>query len=156
MVHAMVTVCPSIPFATRLGLIVQHHKRECPVEKLDYCIQGQGHSEDSVVSECFSGWYIWITEHFVTKLGMVMQHHEPECQAERKKKMFAIFKVKVTARAHMIKIWLFFPELFISWQPNLVWWYIIISQSVLWKKGWLHSGSRSQQRVKILMFVQMS
>ena len=26
-----------------------------------------------------------------------------------------------------------FPKLLTLWQPNLVWWYIIISQSVLWK-----------------------
>ena len=32
-------------FATRLNLVVQHHKLECPVEKWDNCIQGQGHSE---------------------------------------------------------------------------------------------------------------
>ena len=49
-----------------------------------------------------------------------------------------------------------FSELLIILQSNLVWWYIIISQSVLWKKkGLLHSGSRSWQRVKMLMFVQM-
>ena len=30
-----------------LVLIVQHHKPECPVEKWDYCIKGQGHSEGS-------------------------------------------------------------------------------------------------------------
>ena len=49
-------------FATKLGLIVQYHKPECPVEK-------------------------WITAfkvkvtakvHFVTKFGLVMQHHEPK------------------------------------------------------------------------------
>ena len=34
-------------FSTKLGLLVQHHKPECSVEKLDYCVQGQGHSEDS-------------------------------------------------------------------------------------------------------------
>ena len=34
-------------FATKLGLIVQHHKPECPVENLDYCIRDQGHSEGS-------------------------------------------------------------------------------------------------------------
>ena len=33
------------PFATKLGVVVQHYKPECPVEKLDYCVQGQGHSE---------------------------------------------------------------------------------------------------------------
>ena len=31
-----------------------------------------------------------------------MQHHEPECHAG--KKMFVIFKVKVTARADLIKV----------------------------------------------------
>ena len=28
-----------------LGLIVQHHKPECPMEKCDYSVQGQGDSE---------------------------------------------------------------------------------------------------------------
>ena len=31
-----------------LVLMVQHHKQECSVEKLDYCIQGQGHSSGSI------------------------------------------------------------------------------------------------------------
>ena len=31
----------------KLGMIVQHHKPECLVEKWDYCIQGQGHSKSS-------------------------------------------------------------------------------------------------------------
>ena len=34
-------------FATKFGLTVWHHKQECPVEKLDYCIQGQGPSKGS-------------------------------------------------------------------------------------------------------------
>ena len=34
------------PFAIKLSLVVQHYKPECPAEKLDYCIQGQGHSEN--------------------------------------------------------------------------------------------------------------
>ena len=77
----------------------------------------------------------WITEHFVTKLGTVMQHHEPECRAEFVV-VVAVFNVKVTARAHMIKIWssTIFLELLNPWLPNLVWWYIIISQSVLLKR----------------------
>ena len=33
------------PFATTLDVVVQHYKPECPAEKLDYCVQGQGHSE---------------------------------------------------------------------------------------------------------------
>ena len=30
-----------------MGLIVQHHMPECPVEKWDYCNQGQRHSKGS-------------------------------------------------------------------------------------------------------------
>ena len=50
--------------------------------------------------------------------------------------LFAIFNVKVTARARMIKIWLstLSPELLILWQANLFWWYIIVSESILLKK----------------------
>ena len=78
----------------------------------------------------------WTTEHFVTKPSIVMQHHKPECHAE--KKWFTVFNVKVTARVYIIKIWLFFAlssKLLVCLQPNLVWWYSIISQSVLWKHG---------------------
>ena len=48
-----VNVCPDDifwileHFVTKLGVVMQHHKPECPVKKLDYCIQGQGHSEGS-------------------------------------------------------------------------------------------------------------
>ena len=41
---------------------------------------------------------------FVTKLGIVVHHHEPECHAT---KWNAIFKVKVTVWAYIIKIWQF-------------------------------------------------
>ena len=41
------------------------------------------------------------TEHCVTKLSIVMHHHELE---RMQKDWFAIFQVKVTARADMIKI----------------------------------------------------
>ena len=37
-----------------------------------------------------------------TKLGLIVQHYKPECHA--KQKLFAVFKVTVTARAHIIKI----------------------------------------------------
>ena len=52
--------------------------------------------------------------------------------------LFAIFKVKVTARAHMLRMWQFLPYflLLILFLPNLLWWYIIISQSVL-LRNWI-------------------
>ena len=36
-------------FATKLGLIERYHKPECFMEKLDCCVQGQGHSK---ISKC--------------------------------------------------------------------------------------------------------
>ena len=36
-------------FTTKLGLIVHYHKPECFMEKLDCCVQGQGHSK---ISKC--------------------------------------------------------------------------------------------------------
>ena len=100
----------------------------------------------------------WTAEHFVTKLGMVIQHCDPDCHAE--KELSAVFKVKVMASAHYdqkMDLPAITSELLIPGQPNLVWWYIIIFQSALWKKKneWLHSRSRSQWRVKMSVFVQM-
>ena len=34
-------------FTTKGGFVTQHLKPECPVEKLDYCVEGQGHSKGS-------------------------------------------------------------------------------------------------------------
>ena len=90
----------------------------------------------------------WITGHFVTKFGMVMQHHEPGSCGHFV--VVAIFKVKVTARVHMIKIWLFLLYfLYCRFLGNQTWWYIIRSQCHVKKNGLLHSGSRSQQRFTI-------
>ena len=118
-------------------MIVQHHNPECPVEKnglLHSRLRPQRRFKMSV-NVCPDDIF-WTVEHFVTKLGMVMQHHEPECHAG--KRMFSIFKVKVTARAHNynqnMALSTISSELLISWQPNSVRWYIIISQSVLWQK----------------------
>ena len=110
-------------------------------------------SEVTTVNVCLDDIF-WITEHFVTKFVMAMQHHEPECSAE--KKIFAIFKVTATARAHMIKIWLFLLYfLYCRFLGNQTWWYIIRSQCHVKKNGLLHSGSRLHQRGKMLVFFQM-
>ena len=75
----------------------------------------------------------WTTEHFVTKLGMVMQHREPECHAEK------TYLLSSRSGSRRGLIWskcdfsTISSELQIFRQPNLVWWYIIISQSILLK-----------------------
>ena len=69
------------------------------------------------------------------------------------KDWFAVFKVKVTVKDNIIKIWLsnIMSELLILLQLNLVWWYIIIRCIFLWK-DWIDllcSRSRSKKRFRI-------
>ena len=78
----------------------------------------------------------WTTEHFVTKFGIVMQHHGPECHME-----FCYCCCYLQGQGHSkgsydqnMILCTIFSELLIPWQPNLVWWYFIISQSVPRKK----------------------
>ena len=51
----------------------------------------------------------WAAEPFVTKLGMPVHHHG----AERCVKKVAVFKVKVTVRSYVMKIWLFSLRLYL-------------------------------------------
>ena len=81
--------------------MIHHHKSECPVNNLDYCNQDQGYSEGKNVS-VYPDDIFKTAQHFVTKLGIVTHHHELECLP---KYWFVISKVKVTAKAHVIKIW---------------------------------------------------
>ena len=86
------------------------------------------------VGEWSSGWHLLIRKIFCyqTWYSDAASWVGVSCREE----MYTVFKVKVTARAHTIKIWLsaISSELLILWQPNLVWWYIITSPSILWKK----------------------
>ena len=121
--------------------------------KFYYSVQGQGHSKGSLCQWMFV-WMISSESQNILSPNLVWwcSIMSQSVMQERTKK-FAVFKVKVTARANMIKILLFFSTfsklLIFFLQPKLVWWYIIISQSVFGKKkGLLHSRSRSQWRVK--------
>ena len=58
--------------ATSHGLIINHHKPECFMKTLDYCIQSQG--PDDIFKTA---------KHLVTILGIVMHHHELGCCAKR-------------------------------------------------------------------------
>ena len=76
------------------------------------------------------------------------------------KDWFAVFKVKVTVKDYMIKMWLsnISSELLALWQLNLVWWHIITSWIVLWK-DWialLWSRLRLQERFKIPVNVHLA
>ena len=76
------------------------------------------------------------------------------------KDCFAVFKVKVTVKNNIIKIWLFdiLCELLTLLQLKLVWWHIIIRCIVLWK-DWialLWSRSKSQKRFRIPVNVHLN
>ena len=72
----------------------------------------------------------WTIHPFVTKLGMVVLYHE----RVMRKNWFAVFKVKVTARAYIIRMWLLLSELLTLSQLNLVWYYILLCWSVTYRK----------------------
>ena len=105
----------AVPIAIKLGLIVQHCKLEC-VEKLDYCIYGQGHSEGSIC-QWMTVWYLLISRIFCYQTWYGDAAWWAIMSFRGKKKLFAIFKVKVTARAHITEMWLsaIISELLIAW-----------------------------------------
>ena len=74
------------------------------------------------------------------------------------KDWFAVFKVKVTVKDQLIKIWLSnrSSELLTLLQRNLVWWHINISWLVFWRY-WiaLLSKSRAQKRFKVPVNVHL-
>ena len=78
-----------------------------------------------------SGWYLLNCSNFVTRLGMVVQHHDLEGHAER----LVCWLQGHSEGLHLTKIWVstVSSELLIPFQPNLVWWYIILSQNVWWE-----------------------
>ena len=113
-------------FAARLSLIVHYHKQECCMEKLDCCVQGQGHSK---ILKCH-----WMFVHTISSESR--NHLLPNLvwwciimsQIVFQKDWFAVFKVKVTVTDKIIKICLF--NMLNIVLPNLVWWCITISQFV--------------------------
>ena len=121
MIVSTITVWTANPFATKLGLIVHYHKPECFMEKLDCCAQGQGHNNKNLkINECLCRWYFlnhW-TFYYQTWYGDASLW----ARLSLKKDWFAVFKVKVTVKDNIIKIWLFniLSELLILLQLNLL------------------------------------
>ena len=114
--------------ATKLGLMVHHHKPEYLVTKLDYCIQGQGHSKGSQ--------WQWMFVQMISSKppNMLLPNLAWWCiimnWSVMHKNWFAarIFRVKVTAKAHMIKIWQCLLYLLNCWSfcfQIWFWWYSI-------------------------------
>ena len=102
------------PFATKLGLLVHHQKPECSVEKLDYCIQGQSHSEGSICQRMFVGMTSSEPQNILLP-NLVWWCSIMSQSVIQKKNWFTVFHVKVTARAYIIRMWLFLLYLLNCW-----------------------------------------
>ena len=114
-------------------MIVQHHKPECPVEKWDYCFQGQGHSESS---KCL--WmFVWriSSEPQNILLPNLVQHRKPECHAEKLVHCVQCQGHSEGLYNQSMTIFTISSKLLVHLQPNFVWWYNIISQSVPLENG---------------------
>ena len=106
-------------FHYQTWLIVHYHKPECFMEKLDCCVEGQGHSK---ISKCQ-----WMFVQMISSelLNLLLPNLVWWCiimsQIVSPRDWFAVFKVKVTGNDNIIKIWLFniLSELLIL--CNLTW-----------------------------------
>ena len=87
----------------------------------------------------------WIAEAFNSKLGIGMHHYQPGCYPKR---LVCCFKVKVTVKDHIIKIWLsnISSEVLIILPLNLVWWHIIMV--------WWHIIIMSCEKIGLLCWGQ--
>ena len=100
----------------------------------------------------------WVTEHFVTKFSMVVQHHEPECHAE----FLLLLWLSSRSRSQRGFIWSKYDSFqFIFWTVDSLATKLGLMihhhkpECPVKKIGLLRSRSRSQQRNKMLMFVQI-
>ena len=101
-------------------------------KKLDYCIQGQGHSEVSKC-QCLSRSYLLNHLAFCPQTNIVMQYHKLECHAKR---LICYFQGQGHSKGSYdqnMTVSTISAELLILLLSNLVCWYIIISQNVLWR-----------------------
>ena len=146
-------------------LLVQHHKLECLWKKLDYC-KVKVTVKVQNVNECLFRWYPENQRTFCYQQmisfelqNILLPNFVLWCSiislSVMWKHLLAIFKVKVTVRAHMIKKWLFLYYIFwtadfLATKPGSM--VQDCKPECLVKKiGLLHSRSRSLQRLKMSM-----
>ena len=113
-------------------------------KKIDNCIQGQGHSEGSKCW-CLSRWYL--LNHL--SFWYQTQYHDVSLWAGlHAKRLICYFQGQGHSKGSYnqnMTVSTISAELLIFLLPNLVWWYIIIGQNIVWKMGLLCSRWRSQQ-----------
>ena len=87
-------------FAIKFGLIAHYHEPECFYEKLDCYVQGEGHSK---ILKCQWMFVQMIFSESLNLVWLCIIMSQIVCP----RNWFAVFKVKVTVKDNIIKIWLF-------------------------------------------------
>ena len=100
---------------------------------LSLLLSSESRSQQRLIWSKYDSFYyiFWTVDSLATKLGLMIHHQKPDCsvmvssklpnilfqnfQSVMQKDWFAILKVTVTARAHMIKIWKFLLYLLNCW-----------------------------------------
>ena len=88
--------------------------------RLFFVFKGRVTAENQTFNDCSCEWYLLNCWNFHNQTGVVTQHHAVWWfsimgQSVIWKDWFAIFKVKVTVRAHITNIWLLLPHLLNYW-----------------------------------------
>ena len=107
------------------------HKLECPVKKLIVMLKVKVTVKVWKVEKCLDD-ISWAIQCFSTKLCLLVYFMRWVSYG----KMVAVLRFKVTARACVIRmtVSIVSSELLTLWQSNLVWWYILVYWSALWKR----------------------
>ena len=105
--------------AARPRLMVHHYKSMCVVNKKAYCTQGQGQSRGS---KCW--WFQILFKPPNVLLPNLVWWCIIMSWSDVVKNWFAIFKVEITARAFMIKIWQFLLYLLGCWPFCYQTWFV--------------------------------
>ena len=155
------------------------------MRKVDNCSRSRSQQHFKMLMNVCPDGTTWTSEHFVTKLGMVMQHHEPECHTEKLvhclqceghseslfkkvlnppgistlscKLLVSFYYILLTADSLANLVWLYINISDVSYEKNLVWWYIIVNLSIV-QKDWFAifrvKVTARARKIKIWQFLQ--
>ena len=87
------------PFVTKFTMVIHHYKPECHVQKMGFCLQGQGDSNWFWVHTMKSWLFLLYVANcwfFGDQLSLTVHVDKLECALSKSR--FAVFKVKVTVK----------------------------------------------------------
>ena len=121
--------------------MVQHHKTECHLEKLDYCVQSQGHSKDSKCQWMFVRVIAFEPQNILfpnlvwrcSIMSQSVMQKKNVCYLQDQGHSEGSYDQNMTLSVIS-------TELLILRQPDLVWWYIVISQCCVKKIDYCIEG----------------